>query len=554
MPTLPRGFSAAGPGCGNVLPSRNIFFTVFGKSWCPIMKRVLFLLLAALAAARAADDYTGRHVVLIVWDGMRPDFVTAQTTPHLWALAQSGTFFADHHPVYLSSTEVNGTAMATGEYPGHSFVIANTDYRPRIDAEHVVGIEVPAVIRQGDEVSGGHYLNSPTVAEILHAHGLATVIAGSKQVALLHDRARRSNAPGVSPVLYQGDTLPPSVADTVTAALGAFPTSGNPDDKRDRDDWTTQALLGPLWKDGVPPYTLLWLAEPDSTQHATGPGSPQSLAAIRNCDDNLGRVLAELDRRGLRASTDVLVVSDHGFSTISRKVDVAAALAAAGFDARRSAPGGLRPGQVIVVSDGGSSLLYVGAHDAAVCSRLVACLQQEDWTGVIFARAPIDGTFPLATAHLDSPEAPDLIVSFRWTDGKSANGTPGLMVSDLKASSAKVGNHASLSFFDMHNMLIAGGPDFRTGVRDPLPSANCDLAPTILWILGFPDEAAKMDGRVLGEALTGAAPPLRSFDLRHLTASRSLGDGRTWEQYLDVSEVNGVDYFDAGNGAQVPTH
>jgi len=519
-----------------------------------LIRRLSFLpAVAALAiAVRAADTYTGRHVVLIVWDGMRPDFVSEHGTPQLWALAQAGVFFAGHHPVYPSSTEVNGTAMATGEYPAHSHVIANTDYRPRIDPVHTVGIEVPAVIRKGDEVTGGRYIATPTVAEILHAHGLATVVAGSKDVALLHDRAVRADQPGVSPVLFQGETQPPGLAAALTAAQGAFPPPGKPDDKRARDDWTAQALLGTLWKDGVPPYTLLWLAEPDSTQHVTTPGSPESLAAIGHCDEVLGCVLAELDRRGLRASTDVLVVSDHGFSTISRKVDVAAELTAAGFDARRSVPGGLQPGQVMAVSDGGTTLLYVGGHDAAVCARLAAWLQQQDWTGVIFAREALDGTFPLSAAHLDSPEAPDLVVSLHWTDDKSANGTPGMVVSDLKASSEKIGNHASLSPFDMHNTLVAAGPDFRAGIRDPLPSANCDVGPTILWILGLRDEVATMDGRVLGEALTGAAPPLRSFDLRHLTATHPLGGGRTWTQYLNVSEVNGVDYFDAGNGAPEP--
>jgi arylsulfatase A-like enzyme len=513
------------------------------------MRRLFFLL--ALTSAVVTGAGATHRVIVIVWDGMRPDFVSEQTTPHLWALAQSGVFFTSHHPVYLSATEVNGTAMATGEYPAHSFVIANTDYRPRIDPEHSVGIEVPSVIRKGDEISDGHYLNAPTVAEILHAHGLATVIAGSKQVALLHDRARRADKPGVSPVLYQGETLPPALASALTQTLGDFPPNGRDDDKRARDAWTTQALIGSLWKDGVPPYTLLWLAEPDSTQHATGPGSAQSLAAIKGTDDDLGRVLAELDRRGLRTSTDVFVVSDHGFSTINRKIDVAAELAAAGFDAHRAVSGGLQPGRVMTVSAGGTTLLYVGGHDAGVCARLAACLQQQDWTGVIFSRSSIEGTFPLATVHLDAPEAPDLVVSWRWSRDKSATGTPGLTVSDLKASSERVGNHGSLSCYDMHNTLVAAGPDFRAGVRDPLPSANCDLAPTILWILGLRDEAAKMDGRVLGEALAGDAPSLRSFDLRHLTASRRLGDGRTWEQYLDVSEVNGVQYFDEGSGAQV---
>ena len=89
-------------------------------------------------------------------------------------------------------------------------------------------------------------------------------------------------------------------------------------------------------------------------------------------------------------------------------------------------------------------------------------------------------------------------------------------------------------------------------MRDTLPSANTDLVPTILWILGFKDEAMRRDGRVLGEALAGVAPPLRSFEIKRLTARRDLGDGRVWEQYLNVSEVNGVQYFDEGNGTQVP--
>ncbi len=59
--------------------------------------------------------------------------------------------------------------------------------------------------------------------------------------------------------------------------------------------------------------------------------------------------------------------------------------------------------------------------------------------------------------------------------------------------------HATLSRFDMHNTLVAAGPDFRQGWTDETPSGNVDLAPTIAAILGLqPDEA--MDGRVLSEA------------------------------------------------------
>ncbi len=512
------------------------------------MKTRFFLLAAVWLVVSASAAAPAHQVVVLVWDGMRPDFITPETTPNLARLAAEGVFFAHHHPVYLSATEVNGTAIATGAYPAHSTVISNTDYRPAIDPQKSVGIEVPAVIRKGDEVSGGHYLGRPTVAEILHGHGLSTAIAGSKQVALLHDRALRTAGPGVSPIVYMGEALPKTLEPQLVQAAGAFPAASARDDKMDRDAWTTQVLLGTLWQEGVPPYSLLWLAEPDSSQHASGPGSAQSLEAIKSSDAKLGLVLAELERRGLRETTDVLVVSDHGFSTIARKVDVAVELSVAGFAAKRAAPGGLQNGEVLVVSNGGSALIYVGGHDTAVLTKLTGHLQTQDWVGVVFSRLPAEGTFPLAEAHIDSPQAPDLVVSLRWMPGKSANGTPGLHTSDLAPTSPKIGNHASLSPYDMHNTLVGAGPDLRHGVTDTLPSANTDVAPTILWLLGLKDEAAKMDGRVLSEALTVDAPALKSFNLNRLTARREI-DGGTWSQYLQVAEVNGVRYLDEGNGA-----
>src|ERR1044071_2428427 len=128
-----------------------VFLGVFGGSVLPV--------------SAAAPE---RHVIVVVFDGMRPDFITAETTPNLWRLANEGVFFAHHHPVYLSATEVNGTAIATGAYPSRSSMIANVDFRPAIDLVKAVATENPDVVRKGDEVSGGKYLAVPTVAEILH--------------------------------------------------------------------------------------------------------------------------------------------------------------------------------------------------------------------------------------------------------------------------------------------------------------------------------------------------------------------------------------------------
>ena len=515
---------------------------------------LLWCVLPAIASAAPAAEPLPRHVVVVVWDGMRPDFISAETTPNLWALVQRGVFFASHHPVYPSATEINGTALATGASPGHSTVVGNKEFRPAIDPQKAIGMEKPESVRRGDAISHDHYLAVPTLAELLHTQGLRTAVAGSKQVALLHDRLLRPDDPASSPVVFEGDAMPAGLKPALAARLGDFPAigknaaTGKDLEKAARDAWTTGALVDVLWQDGVPPYSLLWLAEPDFSQHNTAPGSPQSLAAIRSSDGNLGRVLTELERRGLGASTDLFIVSDHGFSTIQTVSDIATDLSKAGFNATRVPLGGLQPGQVMVLSNGGSVFLYVGGHDPGIVRRIAFWMQTKEWAGVIFTRTPFEGTFALGEAHLDSPGAPDLIVSLRWSLGRNSFGVPGMMMSDLSDRGVGEGNHGSLSAADMHNTLVAVGPDFRAGLRDTLPSANTDLAPTILWLLGFKAEAAKMDGRVLGEALTVDAPPLKTSEPKRLTARRETVAG-TWEQYLQVSEVNGVRYLDEGNGA-----
>ncbi len=510
--------------------------------------RLLFIwassgLLALSGSLKAAEN---RHVVVVVWDGMRPDFINAKNTPTLWALAQEGVTFQNHHSVFVSSTEVNGTALGTGSHPGTSGVMANKEYRPGINASKSVALEDLEVIRKGDAISHDRYLQVATVAEILRAQkpALNTTIAGTKPVVLLLDRAERADD-STSRILFEGETLPAAALPAITAALGAFPPVGKT--KIERDSWTTRALLEKLWAEGVPSYSLLWLAEPDFAQHATSPGSETSLAAIRNSDDQLALVLKILEEKKALPNTDVFVVSDHGFSTIERNADLVSDLAPNGFVATRAYAKAPANGDVLVVANGGSANLYVAGHDQAVLRRLVEFLQTRDYTGVLFTRDALPGTFPLALARIDTPEAPDLVISFQWSDGANIHGAPGLQISEIGGERGPgEGNHASLSRFDLHNILLAAGPDFKKGVTDPLPSGNTDLAPTILWLLGV-KPPKPMDGRVLSEALTVPGPKLESFDTVRHTASAVLG-AVTWHQYLTISSVNGVPYFDEGNG------
>src|SRR5213592_4366391 len=214
-----------------------------------------------------------RHVVVVVWDGMRPDFLSQENTPALWKLANEGVVFRNHHAVYPSATNVNGTALVTGVYPGKNGVIANHAYRPEIDRRRAIEVETPAAVQKGDELSAGKYISVPTIAELVQRAGGRTAIATTKTVGLLLDRQVDSGNAKDCITLFAGDSRSHDALKSIVAALGPFPS-----DPLQQDTWTTKALTDFLWKDGVPTFSLLWLGDPDLTEHGTAPGAPAALA------------------------------------------------------------------------------------------------------------------------------------------------------------------------------------------------------------------------------------------------------------------------------------
>ncbi len=550
-----------------------------------------------------------RHVVVVVWDGMRPDFVSKENTPALWKLAQEGVIFRNHHAVYPSATMVNGTALVTGMYPGKSGIIANHEYRPEIDRKRPIYVEIPAVVEKGDHLSGGKHISFPTIAELVQKAGGRTAIAAAKTVGLLLDRrvaaaagnvngsvsplteeermevrgsttpitekATEAQEPGIwhkrrynlrrerrtnsendteihsqraknSVTLFVGKALPPDALAPIVAAVGPFPSA-----YLQQDAWTTKALTEFLWKEGVPVFSVLWLGNPDLTEHESAPGAPAALAAIESADENLAAVLSTLDRRGVRETTDVFVVSDHGFSTIERSVDLRKILCDAGFSAKTEFADEPKPGDIMLAGNGGSVLFYIEGHDAELARGVVEFLQQRDFAGVIFTKEAMPGTFGLEQARIDSQHGPDMVMAFRWNEEKNQFGIPGMIDADWQRGAGK-GTHATLSRFDMHNTLIAAGPDFRRGKMVDLPSGNVDLAPTILRILGI-TPPQQLDGRILSEAMVSIDPatPGLKPETKTIEASNDFPLG-TWRQSLQISRVGSTIYFDEGNGAFAP--
>jgi arylsulfatase A-like enzyme len=479
---------------------------------------------------------------------MRPDFVTGQNTPTLWRLSREGVTFRKHHSIYPTATNVNGAAIATGVYPNRNSLLANREYRPQIDERNAFENGDAPIIKKGDKITGGKYLAAPTIAEIVRGAGRRTVIAGTKSVAILHDRkAEWTNATAKGLTKFAAAPMPPSLRDQTVQLLGAFLTESGKTNA-DRNTYATRALTEILWGEELPAFSLLWLSDPDLTQHEHAPGSEPSVAAIRGSDRNLALVLDALEKKKARKKTNVLVVSDHGFSTIERGIDFAAELQKAGYDATDAFTATPKAGQIMVVGNGGSILFYVIGHDAGVTARLVEWLQRSDFAGVVFAREKFEGTFPLEFVRANTADAPDVMVALRWNATPNRFGVAGHILTDSKRTAGQ-GSHASLSKFDVHNTLIASGPDFKHGKSSIIPSANIDIAPTVLHLLGI-ESPHKFDGRVLTEAMEGRSSKIEPMS-KTVEAHRKFPSGE-WRQHLNITLVRETVYIDDGNGAFSP--
>jgi arylsulfatase A-like enzyme len=448
----------------------------------------------------------------MIWDGMRPDFVRSDLTPTLLSLAERGVRFERHHAVYPSHTRVNSASIATGRYPSGHGIVGNSIYVPSVNPDAALntgGHEALAAIR----ARTGRILAAPTMVEILGRADLRTAVvsAGSPGSAVI-----QGDAPRHFMVNVRGVVRPAAAERAILDRYGPFPANSIP--ATARNDRAVDILLGEILP-GDYALMILWLSDPDTTQHVEGLGSAPALQAIRECDQRLQRILAAIERQGAGDDIDIFVGSDHGFSTILQRGDVVADLRADGFPVER-----------IVVAGGN---LYLRDAAADLETRLVRGLQDHPGVAQVFTRGGSSGTLSLRDVLIDHAESPPRVVfAAAWSDAVNEFGVAGTTV-----GGGSVASHGSLSPFDMHNLLVAAGPRFKSGLHSDMPSGNVDIAPTVVHLLGV-DAVPPFDGRVLHEALADGGPPVDlevtrqevnsvTPDGTHQQSLESLGVGHT---------------------------
>jgi len=488
----------------------------------PLASLLLLLLCAVLhATAKGQPREPRRTELLIVVDGLRPDYVTRDVMPRLFALGRRGIVFTAHHSVFPTVTRVNASSIVTGAYPETHGLLGNTIYVPSVSRTRLLDTG-----ERGDleavERAEGKLLTAPTLGEILHANGrrLAGISSGSTGSAYLLNHTVAGGA-----LIHTDYTRPAELAPKVLSLLGPPPAHTTPNDPQNQR--AIDAYLKLCVDDLHPDVAILWLNDPDGTAHAYGIGAPLTQKSLTLVDGGIGRLEDGLRARGLLDSTNIIVTSDHGFSTETGELNLEKLVAPF---AKTLGDGS----KDIVVAEGA---IYLRQTDAARVSRIVAALQRRPEVGAIFTRDGVGGTLTFAAARWSHARSGDILVSANWTSKANAAGFKGTTTQD------GVAGHGTSSPYDVHNTLIAVGPGFREHATSSLPTANVDLAPTLLHLLGIMPPSS-MTGRVIEEGLrAGSREParvvsrqtVRSPDRTYTVTAHFSSVGT--HRYLDYTEV-----------------
>lgn len=478
-----------------------------------------------------------RRVLIITADGMRPDLLDPAITPTYARLAGQGVRFADYHASYPPHTRVQVSTLATGVAPGRHGIVANVMRVPGANGDGIVDTSNWDHIQGLDALSGGHAVMAPTLSELLEARDerLAVAATSSAGAAILWTRTAPYRLVNTNTTYGRADLY------TLREKLGELPPAGL-EHRFERLAYATRAVTDIFLDDAECRVIVFWMSEPDSSLHYFGLGSPEAIDALRACDQAVASIMEALRAKGLEDQFDVLLLSDHGHSTVRHHRSLTEYVERAGAELSGDVTGRLTFASDYVYDATGSNR----AISAAELAPLVRWLQEQPWTGALLGGTPevarLPGVLPLEAAWMgqSNGRAPLLAVTPVWTHEVNEHGVPGT-VAALTQQVALKSTHGAASPYDLHALAVAVGPDFQAGVVSAVPAGATDIVPTVLALLGM-DHPASMDGRILWEALD--QPQGQVQDARDIELEPSTAHPDRFAPVMRLHSVGPVSYLD----------
>ena len=389
-----------------------------------------FALLASACATRSPSTAPAAAqpatLLLVSVDGLRPADVTPAQMPVLDALGNANVRAEGMRPSYPSLTFPNHYTLVTGRRPDHHGIIHNSMEDARLGEFRLSN---RGAVGNGDWWQGG----APVWASVQRA-GL--------RAATMFWPGSEAEIDGVRPWRWRAYDGAIGNADRVAQVL----------------EW----LRLPAAE--RPRFVTLYFDVVDHVSHDHGPGSAQARAARADVDAALGQLLDGLrDARQLQ-TTNLVIVSDHGFEAVP-------------------------PGHSIAVDDMAPRELAQAVSVGQVIGFMPRAGKTADAERVLLGqhaqyRCWRKGELPARWHYGHHPRIPPILCQM----------APGWDALFAKAHAARQqleharGSHGyDPELPSMRATFIAAGPAFRSGTRLPVFD-NVDVYPLLMRLLALPAE------------------------------------------------------------------
>lgn len=221
------------------------------------------------------------RLILISFDGFRPDYVDPSNTPNLYALKNEGVFSKRMKSAFTTKTYPNHMSITTGLYEESHGVVHNKMFDPLFNQ----------TFDEFNTESKWWFNNKST----------PIWIANEKE----NDGKPRFSAC----MMWPGTDV--KFKDKLATYVEPYKSKAN---FTHNIDTMTSWLV-----DAKRPANLVlaYFDEPDTQSHLTGPFSSQVMQQVRNVDTIIGYLIMRLKQLKLYHETNLIILSDHGMSEIS---------------------------------------------------------------------------------------------------------------------------------------------------------------------------------------------------------------------------------------------
>jgi hypothetical protein len=460
-------------------------------------------------------------VLIVVFDGLRPDRITPDGMPNLHHFLDQSARFTHTASAFPSETRVQVSTVMSGHPPasrllGHG-IMGNVFYDPALGFNGPMDTSDDTRMRAAER-HYGRLFGAAHLSEILAGAGkrYAAVTTGKiGNARLLAGRAAELGQPVLS---IHGDNVSTPAANfaAVAARFGACPEMAYPN--TGVTAWATKVLLEHTLPTHDPDFAVLWLNEPDLSYHYRGITSAESAETLVGADRAFGDIHNWWQAEGRAKGFRLLTMSDHGHITVEGQIDVKAELAKAGL---KIGPA-IGPDADYAIKPGYSGHIAVRDGTYKRVERLLEILTETEWCGPLFAKgrhirtgAEALGALPMSKINYEHPRAADIAFTLRarnadWTDAQGRS-TTGVCLADNPDIPIGGGLHGGLHPGELTHLLAFGGDHISPGVFET-PTGNVDIGPTALALMGLPPHPM-MAGRALREAFDdGAQTPETVFE------------------------------------------